>query len=132
MRRKWAEYWKNISLAVEGTKRWELEAELIESREKVKASGEDKEKLQSRLNGVYKARQRLEAKVKIVEAAGGSLRLDILNGIQVYEATTKRPLSDVLDVASPTQPTKRYAVTSRLTSETSVAVKEEVELYNYD
>ena len=80
-------------LAVERTKKRELEAELIESREKVKALEEDK--------------QRLETQVKIAEAAGDSLRGDVLNGIQVYETNKKRPHSDVLGVGSSGRPTKR-------------------------
>ena len=114
--------------AVERTKRRELEAELIESREKVKASEEDKEKLQSRLDGVFEVKQRLETKVKIAEAAGDSLVLDILSGIQAYEATKKRPSSDVLDIGSPRQPTKRQC-RNRSSSEASVAVKEEEMLF---
>ena len=94
-------------LAVERTKKLELEAELIGSREKVKASEEDKEKLQARLNGVYEDKRRLEAKVNILEAAGDSLRLNVLNGIRVYDTKKKRPLSDVLDVWPPRRPTKR-------------------------
>jgi chromosome segregation ATPase len=167
-------------LAVERTKRRELETEVIESREKAKVSGEDKEKIQADLSGVYEAKellrrrlrsvglqlhhtkhtlnvsqsaalvyrthnkacsewihkleedeaqwkidkQRLETKVKSLEVAGDSLRLDILNDIQVYE--TKRKLSEVLDVGSPRQPAKRV-FRNRSSSEASVAAKEEVE-----
>ena len=89
---------------IERTKRWKLESELIESREKVKASEEDKKKLQARLDGVDEEKRRLEAKVKTLEVAGDSLRGDVLNGVRAYDTKRKRPLSDV---GSSSRPTKR-------------------------
>jgi len=49
----------NEDLVVEWIKKRELEAELIESREKVKASEQDNQKLQVRLSEAYEDKQQL-------------------------------------------------------------------------